>query len=157
VSGSDITSTWVTGLAAVSVSDSIVVLDRQDRARPFSEIAGSTDFLQTGRTAQSRIAELEAERDRLSSRLTAIDTQIGSLPSTAPDTTSEDLRVARDALAESRAQLAEMSKRVQELSAELSSTRGRLLDAWSHIAEMRKSTSWRITTPIRAVKWIFPR
>jgi len=93
----------------------------------------------------------------LSSRLTAIDTKIGSLPSTAPDTTSEDLRVARDALAESRAQLAEMSKRVQELSAELSSTRGRLLDAWSHIAEMRKSTSWRITTPIRAVKWIFPR
>jgi len=153
IAGGDITSVWATGLAALSVSDSIVVLDREDRVRPFSEIAGSTDFLITGRTAQGRIAELERERDALTSRLAAIEGQIGA-PRPAGDPVSEELRIARDALADSRAQLGETSRRVQELSAELSSTQGRLLDAWSHITEMRKSTSWRITTPVRAAKWI---
>lgn len=156
VPGRDITSIWVTGVGSITVSDSIVVLSRENRPRPFSEIAGAPAFLSTSRTAQSRLAELERERAELVARLATLTDQIGGREQ-KDGAVSEELRLARDALAESRSQLAEASRRVQELSAELSSTQGRLLDAWSHIADMRRSTSWRITTPIRAAKWIVRR
>lgn len=142
-------SLWATTLGSITVSDSITVLTKEDRFRPFSEVAGTTDFLGQSRLRTARVAELEQQRSELAGRLEEVEAALGRAWVTPP-ADSDEIRTLRAALKDSRNELRELAGRVQALERELSSTQGRLLDAWQHIRGMRNTVSWRITTPLRA-------
>ena len=64
----------------------------------------------------------------------------------------EELRRAKAALRRSQEQLAEVGRRAAALERELASADGRLKESWDQIRLMRASISWRLTTPIRAIR-----
>lgn len=145
-------SPWATTLGTVEVNDSIVVLTKEHRFRPFSEVAGATDFLGESRVRRARQAALEEERSELATRLQEVQAALGANAQQPAEEAeeAEELRTMRAALRESRTEVARLAGQVQTLEAELNSTRGRLLDAWEHIRGMRNTVSWRLTTPLRA-------
>lgn len=143
-------SPWAMTLGSVAVSDSIVVLAKEDRFRPFSEVSGSTQFLGESRLRAARITELEQERAALRERLEQMEGSLGSTSEPgAPDARADEVRVLRAALKDARKQIGELSTDLLELGSELQSTQGRLIDAWSHVRSMRNTVSWRVTTPLR--------
>lgn len=143
-------SPWATTLGPITVSDSITVLTKVDRFRPFSEVAGTTDFLSQSRVRTARVADLEQQRSELAAKLEEVEARLGRTEGSPPSPESDEVRTLRAALKDSRRELRELAGRVQALESELSSTQGRLLDAWQHIRGMRNTVSWRITTPLRA-------
>ncbi len=143
-------SAWATTLGPITIFDSIAVLTKEDRFRPFSEVAGKTEFLGQTRVGTARIADLEQQRSGLAARLEETEARLGQSEDSPPGAESDEVRMLRAALRESRRELREVAGRVQALETELSSTQGRLLDAWHHIRGMRNTVSWRITTPLRA-------
>lgn len=149
-SDGDPDSPWATTLGPITIFDSISVLTKEDRFRPFSEVAGTTDFLSQTRLRTARVADLEQQRAELAARLEEVETNLGRMQGSPPAAEADEVRALRASLRDSRRDLRELAGRVQELEIELSSTQGRLLDAWQHIRGMRNTVSWRITTPLRA-------
>jgi hypothetical protein len=64
----------------------------------------------------------------------------------------EETRLLRAELARRGDEVAELRERLAELQEELGETRNDLLESWEQIRLMRKTVSWRVTRPIRAVR-----
>ncbi|MDP9094133.1 MAG: class I SAM-dependent methyltransferase [Actinomycetota bacterium] len=152
-------SVWATAVDGVHVYDSVVVLEKQQRFRPFNEVAGTSSYLFGGRFSEivgnellaTRDAAL-AERNLLVSRLDG-HTDGPAAPAVGPDLDAErELILLRAELQKARGQIAEASKRSIEIEQELTGTRNELLESWQLVKQMRRTASWRVTTPLRALR-----
>jgi 23S rRNA U2552 (ribose-2'-O)-methylase RlmE/FtsJ len=166
--GIDRTSVWATEVDAMHWYDSVMVLDKKHRFRPFNEMAGSASYLWADRFSEGIATEILAtrdqalfERDELRERVAQMqreetDTERGERLAKAWET-EEELRLARAELASTRERMAQLGTELTGKDTELTTTRNNLLESWEQIRGMRKTSSWRVTGPLRAVRRLFPR
>jgi hypothetical protein len=115
---------WATSLSGLHVYDSLVVLEKALRFAPFSELSGTSDYVNHARNTEAITVGLVAARD--------------------------EARAARDeALEESAVMRAEAREATARLEAEVARTEGLVRDSQALIEEMRGSMSWRVTEPLR--------
>lgn len=158
----DRTTVWATHLDGMHIYDSVVVLDKARRHRPFNEMVGTSSYLFADRFSEGLGVELVAtrdavlaERDTLRGRITAWERDAAAEPSTVldeADATREELRLARAELQRARQRAADLHGRLDVTTAELDHTRNDLLDSWSQLNSLRKTMSWRVTSPLRAAR-----
>lgn len=172
---------WQTCLDGLHVYDSVVVLTKARRAAPFSELTGTSEFInyprQTGAihlemlatrdAAISRAADLEAEtaavRAQAELETAAIRAQaevetaaIRAQAEAEGERSREELRPLRSELAGVRSDMARVSADLERLREEHEQTCSDLLGSWGIIREMRQSRSWKMTAPIRRLKNTLP-
>lgn len=113
-------------VSGLHVYDSVVVLDRGRGHAPFAELSGTWDFLNISRRLSVVQSELVATRDVALRQL---------------DETRKDLEVAKRELSE----LSELRDAADALKVDLE-------NSWEQLRAMRRSTSWRLTAPVRWVR-----
>lgn len=134
---------WQTTLSGIHVYDSLVVLDKQLRWAPFSEMSGTADFVTYGRDVAGIHLEMLATRDAALAESASAGARAEHAAAEA-EAAREELRLLRG---ESEANL-------ESVNEELAHLRGDLHGSWEIIEEMRRSASWRATAPLRRVKSI---
>jgi len=161
--GIDRKSTWATEVDGMHWYDSMVVLDKKHRFRPFNEMAGSASYLWADRFSEGLGVEMLATRDQALRDRDSLRDQLAQLQADEPDTdkterlveawsTSEELRLARAELLKTRERLTQLGGQLSDQEDELTSTRNELLESWEQIRGIRKTSSWRVTRPLRAVR-----
>jgi cephalosporin hydroxylase len=181
----DFDSPWQTHLDGLNIYDSIVVFNKRRRAAPFSELTGTKEFINYDRDTGALHLELLATRDAAVARVAKADADIARVAdieseAAARIAAAESEAAARIAAAESEVVYAEAlssslladledlveadSQEFEELhsdllqvSSEYSRTHSDLLGAWQIIRELRHSTSWKVTEPLRRGKSILTR
>jgi hypothetical protein len=153
---SDPDTVWASALDGLHVYDSVVVLDKNARFRPFNEIAGTSAYLRTDRAAEAHLLDLVAARDAARLQAEGLEAEIARLggriePPPRPEL-EEELRRVQAALRWSQAELAAAGAQVAELTTERNSLNGQLQESWDQVHLMRRSVSWRLTAPLRAVR-----
>jgi cephalosporin hydroxylase len=151
---------WATHLDGVHLYDSIVILDKKTRFRPFSEMSGTSAYLRADRPSEGQLLDLIAARDAARLQVEALEQELSRLGGAAAtpvarvveDPITEELRVSQAALRRTQAELVGVGRELEDLKREIASTNGRLLESWEQIHQMRRSISWRLTAPIRAVR-----
>ncbi len=152
------TSAWTASLESVHVYDSLVVLERRSRPRPFSEVVGTSDYLRTDRAQEAHLLDLVAARDAARLQLEALEQEVlraGGRPAVqGPEeaSTADELRRAQAALRFAHDELARAGTEAAALLSERDSLNGQLQESWDQVHLMRRSVSWRLTAPIRAVR-----
>lgn len=126
---------WCTDLAGLHVYDSVVVFDKAHRSAPFSEISGTNDFIRTPRDGYGLVIGLMADRD-------------------AATAARDAATAARDAAFQ---EISTLRLETDALRGDLSRLRRDLEDSRSQVMEMRGSTSWRMTEPLRRLVSLFRR
>ncbi len=112
----DLTAPWQTDLAAVHAYDSVIVLDRARRHAPFSEVAGTSDYINTGRESSIINIELMATR------------QVA-------------LERAREAEEDAAGRVADAERRIREAEEDAA---GRVADAERRIHEAEEDAAGRV-------------
>lgn len=163
----NVAAPWQTSLGGVHVYDSIVVLDRERRSPPFSELSGTKEYINYNREVGALQLELLATRDASLARAAEAEAREAQAVAAAEAGAAQlaaDGQVAREELRILRGELVDAQERVGQLRADLGSadqelteTRSKLLGSWGIIQEMRRSASWRATAPLRRVKSILTR
>jgi hypothetical protein len=133
--------TWTEHVDGIHWYDSVVVFDKRRRHAPFNEQVGASEFLYFQRPTSVLVGEMVATRD-------AAIAQAQEQASPALD----ELRTARGELGQLATRARETEAELGRLRTELEVTRNDLLESWAQIKAMRRSTSWRLTAPIRAVR-----
>jgi hypothetical protein len=152
------TNAWTASLESVHVYDSLVVLERRSRPRPFSEVVGTSDYLRTDRAQEAHLLDLVAARDAARLQLEALEQEVlraGGRPAVqGPEeaSTADELRRAQAALRFAHDELARAGTEAAALLSERDSLNGQLQESWDQVHLMRRSVSWRLTAPIRAVR-----
>jgi len=155
-------SPWQTCLDGLHIYDSVVVLSKRRRAAPFSELTGTKEFINYDRDTGALHLELLATRDAAVARVAKADADIARVA----DIESEAATRVADAESEAAELLADIedlaetdSNELWELQSDLLLVRGEysrthsdLLGAWQIIRELRHSTSWKLTAPLRRAK-----
>ncbi|MDT4981167.1 MAG: hypothetical protein QOG07_3046 [Pseudonocardiales bacterium] len=165
--GIDRSSVWATEVDGMHWYDSVVVLDKKHRFRPFNEMAGSASYIWADRFSEGLGVEMLAtrdqalhDRDRLRDELAhvyAIETDAEKAEQLEKAwRTTEELRLARAELTQTRERLAQLGGQLSSQEEELTSTRNDLLESWEQIRGIRKTSSWRVTKPLRAVRRLLP-
>ncbi|MEO6700895.1 MAG: class I SAM-dependent methyltransferase [Jatrophihabitantaceae bacterium] len=166
--GIDRRSVWATDLNGIHWYDSVVVLDKKRRFRPFNEMAGSASYLFGDRFSEGIGIELLATRDQALHERDQLRAQLADLRASESDTertarleqawqTEEELRLARAELQKAREQIGEQGSLLTDREAELVSTRGELIESWGMMRDVRKTLSWRLTKPVRAMRRFMSR
>ena len=166
--GIDRATVWATDVDGMHWYDSVVVLDKKHRFRAFNEMAGSASYIFADRFSEGIGVELLATRDQALRQRDELREQVRLLQGEEVDAekadrlaqawdTEEELRLARAELATARQRLAAIGGELASQQAELSTTRNELLESWEQIREIRKTSSWRVTKPIRALRRMFSR
>lgn len=165
--GIDRHSIWATDLDGIHWYDSVVVLDKKHRFRPFNEIAGTASFIWNDRLSEVIGGEILATREQALLERDAARAQLEQAVAVETDAekvarlekawqVEEELRLARAEMNHAREQLASLGSRMAAQEKELIATRNELLESWEQIRGIRKTSSWRLTKPIRAVRRLFP-
>jgi hypothetical protein len=158
----DPNSVWATELDGLHLHDSVVVLEKKRRFRPFNEVVGSSSYLFAERFSEvignellaTRDAAL-AERDVLQAKLDGVTEGAQPAPvATAAVDQQAEITMLRTEIGKARKQLAELDARAAETEQELVRTRNDLLESWQQVKAMRKTVSWRLTAPLRAARGV---
>lgn len=157
----DAQSVWATHLDAAHFYDSVVVLDKKRRFRAFNEVAGTSSYVFADRFSESIAIELVATRAAALDQVAQLQAELARLTgSVAPAARAhaqapvdvEDIRVARSELERARADLAALGDELDAQRVELDRTRNQLLESWSHVQDLRRTVSWRVTSPLRSMR-----
>lgn len=154
-----IDSVWATHVDGLHLYDSVVVLEKQRRFRPFNEVAGTSSYLFGGRFSEiignellaTRDAAL-AERDVAVAKLEGVTEGAAAAAVGAEIDSERELILLRAELQKARHQLADRDKRSAAVEQELVETRNELLESWALVKRMRRTVSWRVTTPLRMIR-----
>jgi len=128
-------SPWQTDLDGLHIYDSVVVLNKNRRVPPFSELSGTKEFINSGRGIGIVQLELVATRDAAINKAAEVD---------------DELRVLRSELAGMRGDLERLRQENEKACTDL-------LGSWDIIRDMRRSKSWKLTAPIRGLKSMISR
>jgi hypothetical protein len=140
---------WQMSLAGLHVYDSVVVLDKQHRWAPFSELSGTKDFI--GHSREAGIVNLEY----LATRQAALTRAAEAMSDR--QVVQEELRVLRGELVETKQRVGQLASTLDAVNEEFAEAQSKLIGSWGIIQEMRRSVSWRVTAPLRRVKSILTR
>jgi hypothetical protein len=147
----EFTSPWQTCLDGLHIYDSVVVLSKRRRAAPFSELTGTKEFINYDRDTGALHLELLATRDAAVARVAKADADIARVA----DIESQAAALLADIedLAETdSSELWELHSELLLVRGEYSRTHSDLLGACQIIRELRHSTSWKLTAPLRRAK-----
>jgi cephalosporin hydroxylase len=159
--GIDRTTIWATHLDGMHAYDSVVVFDKKERFRPFNEVVGSSSYLFADRFSEGLGIEFLAtrdnamrERDQLVEKLAQLEAEAmaDSAHALAAADPVEELRLARAELRHARTQVAGLAEQLDSRSSELATARANLDGSWQLVRDMRGSTSWRLTAPLRNLR-----
>ena len=157
----DLEQPWQTDLAAIHAYDSLIVFDKARRDAPFSEVSGTSDYINVDREASAANIELLATRQAALDRLQLeAESQVDELTTRANEAaqaSDDELRILRAELMAAGQQTARMRTELDLTREELDDTSNKLLGSWEIIREMRQSRSWQLTGPLRAAKSIIRR
>jgi hypothetical protein len=167
----DLTAPWQTDLSAVHAYDSVVVLDKARRFAPFSEVTGTSDYVNVNRGAAIANVELlatrevalrsakeaEAEAARLVDEAEQRIAEAESRMSTVAEASEDELRILRAELTAANQHSSRLRSDLDATREELDDTSSKLIGSWEIIQEMRQSRSWQLTAPIRRVKSLIRR
>jgi hypothetical protein len=143
-SAAELPQLWATMLEGMHIYDSLVVLDKGARFAPFSELTGTSEYINYGRDPQLALSEMRVVRaDAVATR----DAALGALDAERAEHAATSARL--DALG---AELAVATERLASVHAELERSRGDVRDREALLEEMRHSTSWRATAPLRRIR-----
>jgi hypothetical protein len=158
----EFTSPWQTHLDGLHIYDSVAVLYKRRRAAPFSELAGTKEFINYDRDTGALHLELLATRDAAIARVAKADADIARVADieseaatrvAAAESEAAELSADIEDLAETDSnELWELHSDLLQVSSEYSRTHSDLLGAWQIIRELRHSSSWKLTAPLRRVK-----
>jgi hypothetical protein len=165
--GIDRSSVWATEVDGMHWYDSVVVLDKKHRFRPFNEMAGSASYIWADRFSEGLGVEMLATRDQALHDRDRLRDELAHVYAVETDAekaeqlekawrTTEELRLARAELTQTRERLAQLGGQLSSQEEELTSTRNDLLESWEQIRGIRKTSSWRVTKPLRAVRRLLP-
>jgi len=147
----DLDTVWATQLDGIHVYDSIAVLDKEQRFRPFNEVAGSSSYLFGDRVSELLPLEMLATRDAaIAERDQVRDATLRQNDELAQ--LRDDLRVLRAEIRHVREGEVSARSTTESLQEELERTRGMLLESWRQVKAMRATVSWRVTRPLRWVR-----
>lgn len=132
---------WADHVDGVHCYDSVIVFDKVRRPAPFNENVGGSDFVYLGRPTSAMVGEMLATRDAALRDVAEARNEGG-----------EDLRIASGELAALRPRAVALESELRRLEEELTVTRNDLLEAWDQIRIMRRTFSWRATTPLRVLR-----
>ena len=151
---------WQTDLTAVHVYDSVVVLDKSHRGAPFSEVTGTSDYINVNREGAAANVELLATREvalvnakEAAKRVEEAESRLAA----AVEASEDELRILRAELLTTNQNASRLRSDIDNIREELEDTNDKLLGSWGIIQEMRQSRSWQITAPIRRLKSIVRR
>lgn len=133
--------TWTNHVDGIHWYDSVVVIDKRRRQAPFNEQVGASEFLYFQRPTSVLVGEILATRD-------AAIAQAEEQASPVLD----ELRAARGELGQLTTRARESEAELARLRSELDVTRNDLLESWAQVKAMRRTVSWRLTAPLRAVR-----
>jgi hypothetical protein len=158
---------WQTRLGGLHIYDSVVVLDSAPRIPPFSELRGTKEFINHNRPVGSLQLEMLATRDAAIAQVAGAEARAAdaeTLLAGDAQRFDEEVRILRGELGDSQDSIARLRVDLDGIEADLSRvndelahTSGDLLGAWGIIQEMRRSSSWRITGPLRRLKSVLTR
>lgn len=158
---------WRTHLGSLHVYDSVVVLEHERHLAPFSELRGTSGYINHNRDIGMLQLEMLATRDAavvLAADATGRAAAAEGKASAESQQSNEEIRILRAELVESQAAIGRLRGDLDGIEAdlgkvsdELAHTSGDLLGAWGIIQDMRRSTSWRVTGPLRRVKSVLTR
>jgi hypothetical protein len=114
----EIDPVWTGQLDAVHCYDSVVVFDKKTRFAPFAEQVGHAEFLGYPRSAAGMFSELLATRDAARNERDLLKAQLETA-----DERDEEIRVLRGELAALRPSTEQLGARLDQMSAELDTTR----------------------------------
>lgn len=140
-------SIWTAALDAIHVHDSIVVLDKRTRFVPFAQVSGGGDVVNRSRTAGAALKAAVASRNALAAELVELRRQQASVGDV-----SDDLRYARADVVELRESSLRMAEDLRQSEAKVEVYAEAADSANEQMRWMRRSFSWRITAPLRAVR-----
>jgi hypothetical protein len=143
----EFTSPWQTCLDGLHIYDSVVVLSKRRRAAPFSELTGTKEFINYDRDTGALHLELLATRDAAVARVAKADADIARVA----DIESEAASLRADLEADSQ-EFEELHADLLLVRGEYSRTHSDLLGAYQTIRELRHSSSWKLTAPLRRAK-----
>lgn len=158
---------WQTHLSGVHAYDSLVVLDKDRRSAPFSELSGGGEFITQSRQASLSNFEMLATRDAALAAKEEAEAKVASAEAQAALVADqaavavlgsrEELRILRGELVQAKQGVAELRTDLEATREELEDANDKLLGSWGIIQEMRQSASWRATAPLRRAKAIVRR
>ena len=147
----DFISPWQTHLDGLNIYDSVVVFNKRRRAAPFSELTGTKEFINYDRDTGALHLELLATRDAAVARVAKADADIARVADI--ESLAAELLADIEDLAETdSSELWELHSHLLQVSSEYSRTHSDLLGAWQIIRELRHSSSWKLTAPLRRAK-----
>jgi cephalosporin hydroxylase len=135
--GDHVHDLWTRSVEAMHLYDSVVVFDKTARSAPFAELVGTLDYVDLPRPPGLVEATLLAQQQ-------ASAVQRDEARSAAALATEEArlLQEERDRVVRERDELNESAEQA----------RSELLESYQHIQALRRTLSWRITSPIRRVR-----
>jgi hypothetical protein len=151
---------WQTDLDGLHIYDGIVVLDKARRVAPFNELTGGSEFIAHTREASAVHLEILATRAAALAQKEEAVAKVAEADERAAAElvgSREELRLLRSELVATKQDAADLRADLETTRQELEDTTGKLAGSWGIIQEMRRSTSWKATAPLRRAKAIVRR
>jgi hypothetical protein len=152
----DLATPWQTDLAAVHAYDSVIVLDKARHQAPFSEVSGTSDYINVDRDAGLANLELLATRQAALDQARRL-AEVVAQATEAEQASHDEVRILRAELVAAGQNAARTRAELESTREELEDANAKLLGSWEILREMRQSRSWRLTAPLRGAKSLIRR